>query len=273
VRGEATGGDAEPVRISAQPAATESVVDEMIRIEPGSFIAGYTGYDGPSAYPSHDEMIESAYWIDRYEVTNERYARFVEVTGHPAPAYLESADMDEIGHLPVVLVSWDDAAAYAEWAGKRLPTSQEWERAARGTDGRTHPWGEQMRDLSLVREWACIGRKLAEDEDEVDLAAVYFLRASPVGLHAKDQSPDGLFDVGGNVAEWVEDRPTMWSDGTAEVMDRQRMAKGSAWRLPPMALHLGSYLTMPASQGGMNEIVGFRCAKSASPAQVTQSTR
>ena len=273
VGGRASGDDVEPVRIDAQPAATGEVVDGMVRIEPGPFIAGQTGFDGPTPYPSRDEVIEEAYWIDQYEVTNEQYARFVAATGHPAPDYFESADMDKIARLPVVAVSWDDAVSYAEWSGKRLPTCEEWERAARGTDGRTQPWGETVSDLSVVREWASVGRKLAEDDVDNDLIAVYVRRASPVGLHEKDRSPDGLFDVGGNVSEWVEDRPTLWNDGVIEVMNRQRMAKGAAWRLPPIALHLAIHLTMPAAHDGKNEIIGFRCAKSASPVGEANATR
>ena len=258
--------DPRPLQLEAVPFATSEVTEGMVRIEAGPFIAGFTGMELARENPHREEKIESDYWIDRYEVTNEEYLAFVEATGYPAPDYFTVADMVAIARLPVVRVAWLDAASYAEWAGKRLPTAEEWERAARGTDGRVHPWGQAPADLSLVREWACIGRKTPADADQADEFAVYARRASPVGSHPRDLSPAGLYDVAGNVAEWVEDLPILWNDGKLQRMRMNRMAKGLFWTMPPVGLHLGSWAVLPSLEDGENLMFGFRCARSAAPA-------
>ena len=259
--------DPQPLQLDAVPFATSEVTEGMVRIEAGPFIAGFNGTAVARENPRREEKIEFDYWIDRYEVTNEEYLAFVEATGYRAPDYFPAADMGAIARLPVVRVAWLDAASYAEWAGKRLPTAEEWERAARGTDGRVHPWGQAPADLSLVREWACIGRKTPEDADQADQFAVYARRASPVGSHPRDLSPAGLYDVAGNVAEWVEDLPTLWNDGVLREMKMNRMAKGLFWTMPPVGLHLGSWVVLPSLEDGENLMSGFRCARSASPAE------
>jgi len=109
------------------------------------------GSDGlPDEQPQR-LVYTAPFWIDRYEVTNDVYARFVRATKHRAPAHStpastlweNDAPISGIGAHPVVNVSWDDAVAYCSWVGKRLPTEAEWEKAARGTDGRRYPWGNE----------------------------------------------------------------------------------------------------------------------------------
>jgi len=122
------------------------------------------------------------FYIDTYEVTNAAYAEFVASTGRtPPPHWGGSQPPSDMAELPVVCVSWHDATAYAAWAGKRLPTEEEWERAARGADGRTYPWGEEFRGTE----------------------GVFASRSAPVGRVPMDCTQEGCFDMGGNVSEWT----------------------------------------------------------------------
>lgn len=260
------GEEARTVHLEALPARPSDVSDAMVHIGPGTFIAGYTGWEDTLDNPPREEMLETGFWIDVYEVTNADYARFVEDTGYTPPYYLPDLDLDRYGRLPVVQVSWLDAIHYAEWAGKRLPTGEEWERAARGTDGRIQPWGAPPADLSLIREWASIGQKTREDEDQdIPFLQLYLQRASPVGSHPRDRSPEGLYDVGGSVCEWVEDLPALSNDGVLRVRSDDRIGKGIMWTMPPEVLHLGLSAYLPATDGGRNFYFGFRCAKSDAP--------
>jgi formylglycine-generating enzyme required for sulfatase activity len=259
--------DAKEIRLRAAPATVESATAEMVRIETGPFQAGI---DGMPNYPAREEAIEAAYWIDRYEVTNFEFAEFLEATGRSAVfEHLEAVDMARYGNRPAMSVTWKESVAYAEWVGKRLPTSQEWERAARGTDGRIYPWGNEPSDPRLVKERASIGRATLEEMQQSGLETP-LRRGSPVGSHPMDMSPDGVFDVLGSAMEFVEDRPIVWNDSVLVVSDRERMFRGHSWKWPTDYVNLGIYGTMPASQSGFSNGVGFRCAKSATPVKEAQ---
>ena len=127
------------------------------------------------------------FYIDKYETTNALYKRFTEATGRSAPSAWTNNDFNGATQ-PVVGISWEDANAYCTWAGKRLPTEAEWEKAARGTDGRTYPWGDR-RDASRANS----------SESKVG-------KTQPVGAYASGVSPYGAHDMAGNVWEWVGDR-------------------------------------------------------------------
>src|SRR5262245_22175781 len=147
----------------------------------------------------------AAFWIDVYPVTNARYARFVGAGGYERAEFWHPAGWawrvrhkvrrprmwDEAGwdgpDQPAAGVSWYEADAYARWAGKRLPTDAEWEKAARGPDGRRYPWGD---------DWPDGGRA------NFDNAAG---RTTPVGLYPDGVSPYGLHDMAGNVNNWTAD--------------------------------------------------------------------
>ena len=119
---------------------------QMILIPAGEFIVGSTERDGYNDERPPVTVDLDAYNIDRCEVTNAQFRLFMEAAGHRAPMYWDDENYNH-PEQPVVGVTWHDAAAYAKWAGKRLPTEAEWEKAARGTDGRMYPWGNEWDSL------------------------------------------------------------------------------------------------------------------------------
>jgi len=149
---------------------------EMVRVPAGKFLCG----DGK------EEVELPEFWIGRAPVTNGEYARFVAETGREPPHHWKGKmPPKKIADHPVVNVSWDDATAYAKWAGGRLPSEEEWEKAARGTDGREYPWGEWTEGCCNSQE-AGIGR------------------TTPVGQYSpQGDSPYGCVDMAGNVWEWT----------------------------------------------------------------------
>jgi formylglycine-generating enzyme required for sulfatase activity len=132
-----------------------------------------------------------AYYIDRYPVTNVEYKRFVDATGHRVPKQWQGGDypQGEADH-PVHMVNWYDAKAYAHWAEKRLPSEAEWEKAARGTDGRRWPWGDRF-DESKTVAW----------ENAMRMRAT----TVPVSDYSEGASPYGVRQMSGHVDEWIED--------------------------------------------------------------------
>ena len=184
----------------------------MVHVPAGRFIMGSSS-GGRNEIPRRRVYLDDFY-IDKYPVTNERFARFVESSGHvteaetggggwvytgskwkkdsranwSAPSGSGSSHRNRLRH-PVVQVSWNDALAYCRWGGKRLPTEAEWEKAARGTDGRKYPWGNSW-DASKV-----IWRKNSGG------------KTHPVDRsYNTHESPYGAVDMAGNVWEWVNDR-------------------------------------------------------------------
>lgn len=188
----------------------------QVFVPAGEFLMGTLPEDVDPSYgmveePQHSVYLDG-YWIDQTEVTNRMFASFVEETDYITDAekgnwgitlqngqpgrfpgvdwqhpHGASTNLDSREDQPVVQVSWNDAHAYCTWAGRRLPTEAEWEKAARGTNAQTYPWGEQEPDQTI----------LAID----DLSA----GPSDVGSHPKDVSPYGVLDMAGNVREWVAD--------------------------------------------------------------------
>jgi len=164
--------------------------DKMVKIAATKFLAGRAAMETTLDYD---------FYIDEVPVTNRNYIHFLEATGfmvhHPGPEirralqYILSAARDRPDH-PVTMVTWYDAQAYAMWMGKRLPTSLEWERAARGCDGRQYPWGNDFDHLRCNSHESGIKN------------------TTPVYQYPNGRSPDGCYDMSGNVFEWVTD----WAD-------------------------------------------------------------
>ena len=160
---------------------------DMVLIPEGPFVMGGDSEVNPQEKPAHTVYLLS-YYISRYPVTNEEYREFVQATGHKPPAHwLNGTYPLEMTQHPVVNVSWHDAAAYAEWAGKRLPTEAEWEKAARGTDERRYPWGNRFVD----------GERCNSGNPEGS--------TTPVDMYPEGRSVYGVWDMAGNAGEWVED--------------------------------------------------------------------
>ena len=157
---------------------------EMLYIPAGWFLQGSRVEDGdPDERPQRRVYLDG-FWLDKTEVTNRRYERFVRATGHRPPLYwFDGKIPDGREEHPVVGVSWEDARAYALWAGKDLPTEAQWEKAARGVEGALFPWGN---------EW---------EPQRANLSG----KPAPVGSHPRDISPYGCVDMTGNVWEWCRD--------------------------------------------------------------------
>ena len=175
----------------------------MVYIPPGPFLMG-SAAEAPGARPLEQpqrRLRTPGYFIDRTEVTNEAYAGIVVAGQAPTPAHWTHRDLRPDGTVrqtyapglakhPVVNVTWAQASEFARWRGGRLPNEAEWEKAARGTDGRTWPWGQEPRARAHV---------------QVPPSALREFETAPVGAYADDKSPFGVMDMAGNVSEWTRD--------------------------------------------------------------------
>ena len=163
---------------------------EIILIPAGDFLMGSPG---SSDYPRHTVYLES-YYIYAYQVTNEQFATFIKKTGYKAKGKWEKYVKSGRERHPVVNILWNDAVAYCEWAGGRLPTTAQWEKAARGNDGRAYPWGNTWDDNRC--NWSIVPR----------LSDLYRGRNTmPVGSFPSGVSPYGVHDMAGNVWEWCNE--------------------------------------------------------------------
>ncbi len=156
----------------------------MVLVPAGEFLMDSTAEDPVTDEDERPQRLVSLprFYIDQFEVTNIEYKRFVDATGYPPPPnWVDGNYAEEADFYPVVEVSWWDGMCFARWAGKRLPTESEWEKAARGTDGRRYPWG-------------------AAFDDKYANAERHFM---PVNAHLEGSSPYGVINAAGNAAEWT----------------------------------------------------------------------
>lgn len=215
---------------------------EFVYVPAGLFKMG--SVDGEKdEMPVHTVEL-AGYWIGKYEVTVGQFRKFLEEGG-----YVPQGDWKKSGddpRLPVVYVTWNDAVAYCKWAGVRLPTEAEWEKAARATDGRTYPWGN---------EWD--PRKVNSTEGNLGHAA-------PVGTYPDGASPYGALDMGGNVWEWTsslcQPYPYNADDGREDPKaNGLRVVRGGGWFTDRVDARAGFRLGF--LRDGRVGSLGFRCAR------------
>ena len=165
----------------------------MVLVPAGPFIMGSGDKDTHvNERPEHEVSLKD-YYIDQFEVTVERYHRFMNQKKRLAPKYWEQVELRRDAQKPVVGIDWQDAKTYCQWAGKRLPTEAEWEKAARGTDRRMYPWGNDAPNSSTAN----FGKNRSD--------SIYADRLKNVGSYERGKSPYGAYDMAGNANEWVQD--------------------------------------------------------------------
>ena len=230
----------------------------MVMVPAGEFVMGWRE-DGKTAMrdarPAHPVFLD-AYYIEQYEVTTSRYANFLHNTRRPAPDDWSEQVAQKHGNKPVVGVDWNDASAYCAWAGRRLPTEAEWEKAARGTDQREYPWGNEEPTQQRANFDHCCEFK--------DYGAL-----TDVGSFEKDKSPYGVYDMAGNVSEWTADwfdyayyRKSPSRNPKGPSSGQERMVRGGSWGNGPVLVRSAyrSRYTPPAKR---LDNIGFRCAQDA----------
>jgi len=230
-------------RPAATPTSAPSNKPNTVYIQGGTFILGSDS--GSEDETPQQDLIISAFNVDIYPVTNAEYKEFVDATGHNPPrTWDDGTYADGTADHPVTWVNWNDAKAYCEWAGKRLPTEFEWERAARGTDGRTYPWGDAFDAAKCNSKESGLGG------------------TSAVGSYPDGASPDGVFDMAGNVWEWTAD----WYQGyrgtryeLSRYGEQYKVLRGGSWFDGGELQRTTTRKSFDPNQGFST--IGFRCAE------------
>lgn len=221
----------------------------MALVPAGEFTMGSTM--SADEQPVHRVYLD-AFQMDKYHVTVGQYAKYLEATDQEAPPEWDIMNQPRHQKRPVVNVSWFDAATYCKWAGKRLPTEAEWEKAARGTDGRLYPWGNE----APTRLHANFGKKQWANH----MALV------PVGMFEMGKSPYGIYDMAGNAWEWVNDwydhdyyKKSPGKNPQGPAKGKSKVVRGGNWLY--IQEFLRSSFRFNAEPSGRQFGYGFRCAK------------
>ncbi len=241
----------------------------LVHIPAGEFEMGSSRVVDAQAFeeelPSHLVYLD-AYWIDKTEVSNAQYAMCVADSGactKPANNYSLTRESyyeeSQYGDYPVIFVSWTQASAYCAWAGRRLPTEAEWEKAARGLDGRIYPWGNTFDgtlanycDINCQTDW----KDGSFDDGYSD--------TSPVGEYPDGASTYGVLDLSGNVYEWVADWFEPYHEGqqtnpTGPTSGLEKIIRGGSWG--DDRIHIRSSIRSSKNSDNSLNFVGFRCAR------------
>lgn len=256
------------------PADEWAEIETLITIPAGEFMMGSDrARTSLQNKPKHKKYLQE-YRIDKYPVTNIQFARFMaEANYRPPLDWPEGRFQSGVAKHPVTMVSWYDASNYCTWSGKRLPTEAEWEKAARGEDGRRWPWGEQM-NPSYLNTYYGVGS------------------ASDVTVYPEGSSPYGVMDMAGNVFEWIDedfmayegsDAPaeyfqgkiqvaTTTKDRAMKVVDlvgvdaKYKVLRGGSWKSDPFATT--TYHRNYSWPHYASDFFGFRCAADVSEEEV-----
>jgi formylglycine-generating enzyme required for sulfatase activity len=233
---------------------------EYVWVPAGTFMMGCVLDDSACDYyekPRHQVTLTKGYWIGQTEVTVDAYQHFASASGVGMPdAPVFDSNWHDRSH-PIVNVSWNEASAYCDWAGGRLPTEAEWERAARGKrEGSLYPWGNSINHeyANYGNDKGTGGMALGRDRWEFTAPVASF---DPNGL--------GLYDMAGNVMEWVKDwfsdkyyagAPSV--DPRGPLTGSYRVLKGGGWKNGPRPLR--SSWRFSGQQSAKRDYIGFRCA-------------
>ena len=271
--------------LAQEPPPEQVVAKEMVLVPAGPFEMGSTEEEVEAAYqlakqyspevnkvwyepeqPRHWVWVD-AFYMDKHKVTLEEYQIFMREREKP---YQELPDWTSkyanIPKHPVVGVSWEDAVGYCRWAGKQLPTEAQWEKAARGTDGRWYPWGSEPADGKRANYCDTKCEFSWKDKNQDD----GYRYLSPVGAYELGKSFYGIYDLAGNVWEWVQD----WYDVEYYSKSRERnpvndkeaqyrVVRGGSWDSDPSFLR-ASYRSWREPNDRLG-FVGFRCVSPAAP--------
>ena len=218
----------------------------MMYIPEGEFLMG-SDNGQEDEKPAHTLYL-GAFWIDQTEVTNAMYAK---CDSCPLPDNADEYNIAEFANYPVVFVSYYDARIFCDWAGARLPSETEWEKAARGTDGRTFPWGEGINcDRVNYFHKDCYSGSVVE-----------------VGLNEDAKSIYGLYEMAGNVREWTSSLYLPYpNDNHADIFpssNKDRVLRGGSWGDAWTGLRTSNRLSVDSSF--VHSRTGFRCARDVTP--------
>lgn len=254
----------------AERLAAMETPEGMVTVPAGWFLMGsdlkLDRAAGPQELPQHRVFLD-LFEIDIYEVSNVDYLRFVLATGMDWPKFWRENPFPEKAALhPVINVSWNEADAYCRWAGKRLPTEAEWEKAARGEDGRLFPWGNEPAG------W--IKSNIAHPGSK---RGFKYPPLANVNRYDRGVSPYGVHQMAGNVSEWVSD----WFDPeyyrreenrnpTGPRQGEDKVFRGGSWNEDPeVARSAGRNAGAPDRR---SYLTGFRCARSKESSNVARQT-
>ena len=272
------GGEIHKLAAKGDPDLAVTLDNQTILIPAGKFIMG-SNHTRKDENPQHVVYLDS-FEIDRFEVTNIQYQRFVIENGISPPRYWNGVEYPTGQEIyPVVGIRWKDADAYCSWSGKRLPTEAEWEKSCRGSNGLIYPWGNRNRNgsanVTYLPEgpspemwdtaWDYLGN-LSNDDRGPGLL--------PIGTFPSGSSSYGVFDLIGNASEWTADRYNWdgyWNVPASNPLVLEpawnHVVRGSAW-LMPYGPTLDGYdysrcSARSSSHGDTRDArIGFRCARS-----------